>query len=809
MSDDKLQDATSAFRFLAGPEELYQVLFEEAVDGMFITNPQGRLVAVNRQGARLVGYSRDELLGMAAADLLLSEQPAAGSVPTVTVLREWIEAGERSIRRQDGSLIPANVTAHLLSNRGLLWVVRDLSGHEYLRADRVQAAIYRISEATQSTLGLDDLFAEIHTTIAGLMPAQNFYIALYEAAAGMIRFPYYADEFDTRPPPQKMGRGLTEFVLRTGRSLLAPPAVFEHLVQSGQVESLGAPSVDWLGVPLKTQRGETIGVMAVQTYTKDIRLDTTDQEILEFVSTQVAMAIERKRAEEALQQSEEKYRVLIENLSDVIFTVDAQGLFTYISPAIEHYTGFRPEQVIGQPFSHFIHPDDLPGLVGSFGRSLAGQPEPFEFRVYSRDGTVRHVRTSSRTLLEKGQVVGLTGIMSDITAHKRAEEEREKLQAQLFQAQKMELLGQLAGGVAHDFNNMLLAILGHTELAMRRCSPPDPICADLKVIEESAHRSASLVRQLLAFARKQTIAPRVLNLNDTVTGMLRMLRRLIGEDIDLAWIPGPGVWAVKIDPSQIDQLLANLCVNARDAIAGVGKVTIETANVAFDEAYCTLHPGFACGQYVMLAVSDDGCGMTREVIDHLFEPFFSTKEVGKGTGLGLATVYGIVKQNEGFINVYSEPGTGSTFKIYLPRFAEKAAAFPAPGPKETPRGHGETLLLVEDEPAILKVARAMLEELGYRVLTAATPGEAFALAQSHADEIQLLITDVVMPEMSGRDLAKSLVEMKPEIQVLFTSGYTGDIIAHRGVLDQGVHFLQKPFSIEALASKVREILEQR
>jgi len=452
--------------------------------------------------------------------------------------------------------------------------------------------------------------------------------------------------------------------------------------------------------------------------------------------------------------------------------------------------------------------DDLPGLVGSFQRSLGGQPEPFEFRVYGRDGTIRHVRTSSQALVEDGQVVGLTGVMSDITAHKRAEEERQKLQAQLFQSQKMELLGRLAGGVAHDFNNMLLAILGHTELAMRRCSPSDPIRADLKVIEESTHRSAGLVRQLLAFARKQTVVPRVLDLNDTVSGMLKMLRRLIGEDIDLVWAPGPAIWPVQIDPSQIDQLLANLCVNARDAIAGVGKVTIETANASFDESYCAIHPGFAPGEYVMLAVSDDGCGMAREALDHLFEPFFSTKDLGKGTGLGLATVYGIVKQNEGFINVYSEPGEGTTFKTYLPRFTSAAVAPAAVDVTHTPPGRGETLLLVEDEAAILRVATAMLEELGYRVLAAATPAEALRHAELHAATIRLLITDVVMPEMSGRDLAQTLTALNPHLQVLFTSGYTGDVIAHRGVLDKGVHFLQKPFSIEELASKVRHVLDQ-
>ena len=399
------------------------------------------------------------------------------------------------------------------------------------------------------------------------------------------------------------------------------------------------------------------------------------------------------------------------------------------------------------------------------------------------------------------------GVIQDITERMRAEKEKDALKAQLLEAQKMESVGRLAGGVAHDFNNMLSAILGHAELAMMRCSPSERIHADLKAIEKSALRSAELIQQLLAFARRQAVAPKVLDLNDRVTDMLKMLQRLIGDDIDLVWMPGEGLWPVKIDPSQIDQLLANLCVNARDAIAGVGKVTIETGNTAFDEAYCTVNSGFICGEYTMLAVSDDGCGMNKEVLDHLFEPFFTTKEVGKGTGLGLATAHGIVKQNEGFINVYSEPNYGSTFRIYLPRFVGEAVELTAKITVETVKGQGETVLLVEDEALILNVGRAMLEELGYTVLTADTTGEALSKANAYGAKIQLLITDVIMPGMNGRDLANLIGDIKPGLKCLFTSGYTANVIAHHGVLDEGVHFLQKPFALKDLASKVREVLE--
>ena len=400
------------------------------------------------------------------------------------------------------------------------------------------------------------------------------------------------------------------------------------------------------------------------------------------------------------------------------------------------------------------------------------------------------------------------GVMQNITERVRAEKDKDALQAQLLEAQKMESVGRLAGGVAHDFNNMLSAILGHAELALMHISPSERIHADLKAIEKSAFRSAELVRQLLAYARRQTVSPKVLDLNGRVASMLNMLQRLIGEDIDLVWMPGAGLWSIKIDPSQIDQLLANLCVNSRDAIPGVGKVTIKTENTKFDEAYCAFHTGFICGEYVMLAVSDDGSGMSKEVLDHLFEPFFTTKEVGKGTGLGLATVYGIVKQNEGFISVYSEPDSGSTFKIYLPRFAGEVLEPDAADAAETPKGRGETVLLVEDETVILNVVEAMLEELGYTVLAASTPGEALREAKDHGAEIKLLITDVVMPEMNGRDLVKLISNITPGLKYLFTSGYTADVIAHRGVLEEDLHFLQKPFSLKDLAAKVHEVLGQ-
>jgi CheY-like chemotaxis protein len=354
---------------------------------------------------------------------------------------------------------------------------------------------------------------------------------------------------------------------------------------------------------------------------------------------------------------------------------------------------------------------------------------------------------------------------------------------------------------------MLSVILGYSELAIRKAGADNPLQRHLAQILDAARRSADLTRQLLAFARQQTIAPIVLDLNKTIESMLKMLHRLIGEDIELQWHPKADLWPVKVDPSQIDQILANLCINARDAIADVGKIIIETENSTLDNDYCTNHPGFVPGDYLKLTVSDDGYGMAKEIQDNLFEPFFTTKEMGKGTGLGLATVYGIVKQNNGFIDVQSEPGHGTSFTIYLLRHtANVGEARQAGPPVADARGH-ETILLVEDEPAILEMATTMLEGQGYTVRAAVTPGEAMRLAREHKGEIDLLVTDVVMPEMNGRDLAKNLLSIYPHIKRLFMSGYTANVIAHHGVLDEGVYFIQKPFSIEELSAKVRETLD--
>jgi signal transduction histidine kinase/ActR/RegA family two-component response regulator len=436
----------------------------------------------------------------------------------------------------------------------------------------------------------------------------------------------------------------------------------------------------------------------------------------------------------------------------------------------------------------------------------SGQPQSCELRMVKKDGTVFSAHLVATLAGGPGGASVCRIVLSDISERKQVEAERVKLEAQLRQAQKMESVGLLAGGVAHDFNNKLAIILGYTEMILTKVAPTEPFFADLQEIQKAAEHSADLTRQLLAFARKQVVMPRILDINDTIEGMLRMLRRLIGEDIDLVWQPAAGLWPVKIDPSQIDQILANLCVNGRDAIGGIGRLTIETANCSLNTAFCESHIGSVPGEYVLLTVGDNGCGMDRETLTRIFEPFFTTKAFGEGTGLGLATVYGVVKQNHGFIDVDSRPDSGTTFSIYLPRYRSMAAPVLQEAGVKPAEGGRETILLVEDEEAVLKMTSRMLQGLGYAVLAANSPGEAIGLAKVHAGVIHLLMTDVIMPEMNGRDLAEHLLSFMPQLKCLLMSGYTADIISRQGKLDPGLYFIEKPFTKKELAAKLRTAL---
>jgi two-component system cell cycle sensor histidine kinase/response regulator CckA len=513
---------------------------------------------------------------------------------------------------------------------------------------------------------------------------------------------------------------------------------------------------------------------------------------------------DRKLAEERIRTMAD----MLDTAPNAITVHDFNGRFLYANRKASTMHGYKPEDFLELKLSEVDVPESAV-LIEQRMQTIREKGEAvFEVGHLRKDGT----KLPLEVYVKKVEWAGQSAILSigtDISERRRNEEERALLQEQLTQAQKLESIGRLAGGVAHDFNNMLGVILGHVELALEQVTPGHPIRDDLEEIQKAAQHSADITRRLLTFARRQTVAPEVLDINRTVGGMLKMIRRLIGEDIELVWVPGADLPSIRMDPTQIDQILANLCVNARDAIAGVGKLVIETAKVDFGEDYRSSHPDFSPGSYVMLSVRDDGCGMGKEILGHIFEPFFTTKGQGKGTGLGLATVFGIVKQNHGFIRVATKAEQGSTFRIYLPVFEGTAAPLQAHEKPGKTAGGGETVLLVEDEAAILNLAKAILQKLGYKVLAVATPREAIQTAKACGNAIDLLITDIVMPEMNGRDLAAHIRKSMPDLKCLFMSGYTAELIAPNGELGEGMSFIQKPFTIQQLAARVEETLGKK
>jgi PAS domain S-box-containing protein len=477
-------------------------------------------------------------------------------------------------------------------------------------------------------------------------------------------------------------------------------------------------------------------------------------------------------------------------------------VFTWVNYKLQQMVGYTEDKLIGNN-ARMLYPSqedyDYVGQEKYRQISLYGTGS-VETRWLCSDGQIIDILLSSSPIDLNDQQQGVTFSALDITYRKQMKE-------QLRQSEKMDSIGRLAGGVAHDFNNMLNVIIGYTELSLNDIDPSHQVHSNLKEIYNAAIHSSEIVQQLLAFARKQTISPRVLNLNNTVENILNILKRVIGEDIRIQWKAEPAIWQIKMDPVQIEQILVNLCVNSRDAITGVGKIAIETGNILLDEYFCKIHPGSIQGEYAMLFVNDNGHGIGKEILSNIFEPFFSTKVQGKGTGLGLATVFGIVKQNDGFIDVDSQLNSGTTFRIYLPRYKGEYEENKLITNTDLPMSRGETILIVEDEPRALRITKKMLENQGYIVFTARTPDEALVLAQEHAQKIDLLLTDVIMPDMNGKELAGRLNTIISDMKCLYMSGYTTDIIAHRGMLDEGVNYIQKPFTISLLSAKVRQVLD--
>ncbi|NLH48919.1 MAG: response regulator [Myxococcales bacterium] len=506
-----------------------------------------------------------------------------------------------------------------------------------------------------------------------------------------------------------------------------------------------------------------------------------------------------------LREREETFRALSEGSQDVIMRLDRQGRYLYINPIVEKQTGIPAPEFIGKTFEELGFPADLCALWERTLREVvtAKAVRRVEFRLRTGVWIDCLVRPEFDPA---GEVKAVIAAARDITERKQAEKERARLEGQLLQAMKMEAVGRLAGGVAHDFNNLLTSIIGNVQLALLDLHPGEPLAGTIGEIGKAADSAVSLTRQLLGFSRKQHIEPRVLDLNELIANLEKILIRLIGEDVALRVIPGKKLGAVKADQGQFEQILVNLAINARDAMPEGGRLLIETANIDLDEEYCRRHTQLQPGKYVVLAVSDSGQGMSEEVKRHLFEPFFTTKPIGQGTGLGLATIYGAVMQAGGAIEVYSEVGDGTTFKIYLPRLGEEAKR------KETEAGAlnmaagKEAVLIVEDEELVRGLAIKALSRLGYRVLQAADGQQALAMAEHHEGRIDLLLTDVVMPGMNGKQLAERLRRTHPETKVIFTSGYTENTITHQGVIEPGLHFIGKPYTPQVLAKIVHEVL---
>jgi len=510
----------------------------------------------------------------------------------------------------------------------------------------------------------------------------------------------------------------------------------------------------------------------------------------------------------SLSQSEERYRDYFENAKDAIYVHDLNGHYIMVNKAGEELIGYSRDEILQMRISDVVPRSYLDEIHARLKMKLTDHSLTiYEVEAIRKDGSRVPIEVSSRLIYENGVPVAVQGSARDITERKRAEEALRASQFQLQQSQKLEAIGQLAGGVAHDFNNMLTAIIGYTDLSLRRVGLENPIRRNLEETKKAAERAASLVRQLLAFSRKQILEPKVLDLNDVVKDMEKMLTRLIGENIKLATKLTDDLGSVKADPCQVEQIIVNLVVNARDAMPRGGKVTIETANITFDHQTVLRHISVKPGEYVMLAVSDTGSGMDQETQRRIFEPFFTTKDVGKGTGLGLSTVYGIVKQSGGNIWVYSEPGLGTMFKVYLPRIDNAGSESIEKQETVVLRG-SETILLVEDEDVVRGLTKNILMQAGYNVLDAKGGEEAIRVCRAHAGPIDLLLTDVVMPEISGKEVADRLQELRPAIHVLFMSGYTDEAIVQHGVLDANVEFIQKPFTWFGLTRKVRDVLNR-
>jgi two-component system, cell cycle sensor histidine kinase and response regulator CckA len=778
-------ESASLFGQVQKAEENYRSIFENAIEGIYQSTPAGRFITVNPAMARILGYASPEELITTITDIPSQLYVSAESRAEATRLegeRRVLQGFEFEAYRKDGQKIWLSLNRRSVQDENGVELYREGSVEEI--TERKQAEKERARLATEienQRERLDNLISSVPGVVWeawGQPDAANqrfdFVSDYAEALLG-----YSVEEWLSTPnfwltiahPDDKE---------RAGREAAASFAAGKNsTVEFRWVAKDGhAVWVESNYVVIKDDEGRPIGLRGVTT-------DTS----------------ERKRAEEELRQSEERYRDLVENAHDIIYSHDLEGNYTSINKAGEQITGYTRAEVFKTNLNETVAPEYRNRAMEMLNRKLAGEKvTAYELEILAKDGHRVAVEVNTKLVFQNGKPLGVQGIARDVTQRKQLEE-------QLRQSQKMEAIGQLAGGVAHDFNNLLTAINGYSALALQRVDDKDPVKGYLEEVKKAGDRAANLTRQLLAFGRKQILQPLAINLNDVVTDMNKMLRRLIGEDIKLTAKLDRALAKIKADPGQIEQVLVNLVVNARDAMPKGGDLTIETASVELDSNYAGKHVGFAPGNYVMLAVSDTGIGMNQATQAQIFDPFFTTKEKGKGTGLGLSTVYGIVKQSGGSIWVYSELGRGTTFKVYLPQLeASTSKSEDSIAEVSIPRG-SETILLVEDEEMVRGLTRKILDQAGYKVFDVSRGEDAIRWCRENKQKIDLLLTDVVMPETSGKEVADRLSDLRPGLKVLFMSGYTDQAIVHHGVLDSNVEFIQKPFTPAALGKKVRDVLD--
>ncbi len=753
-----------------------RTIYDSVADVLFTLSVESdevfRFTSVNRSFLETTGLSRDSVIGKDFREVI----PPESQELVLSKYREAVDEG-RTVRWEEVSEYAAGIrygevsVKPIVDSHGrcthLIGTVHDVTAYR-----NAQQELQSANDKYQT------FFDNSMDAIVLLSPGGEF-LEVNKAAAEMF------------------GRTQSE-LLSGGRSMVADEsdpniaALIEQRRKTGRSQG---------EIQLRRADGTVFPAEISSSVFKDSRGHLRIGMVVRDISERVA-------AQEEIERSERYFRALIENAADIIMVLSPDGEVRYCSPSVKRQLGHDPELLLGAKIGELeifqmdsAAEDTLELVMRQEGASL-----PITLTATTSSGNVRYLSGAARNAAVEESVGGIVVNLRDVTSNRRSEEERELLRDELEQARKMESVGRLAGGVAHDFNNQLTVIMGHVELMLARVSLDEANREDLAAIKTAAMRSADLTRQLLAFARRQSISPRLLELNKAVDGMIRMLRRLIGENIELVWEPGSDISAVKLDPVQIDQILANLCLNARDAIEDSGQIRIKTRRARLDSEGNEVSEGGETVEYVMLSVSDNGIGMDAETLSHIFEPFFTTKAQGKGTGLGAATVYGIVQQNHGRIKVESEPGSGSEFKLYFPAYQGTVAATDRQEETASTFGRGETILLVEDDRSILGSTSRVLESIGYNVISFADPEEAVRFVNGNSRELDLIITDVIMPKMNGKELVDRISSIRSNVKSLYVSGYTADVIGIQGVLDGAVNFLEKPYRFDDLAGKIRVIL---